>query len=372
MANLYSIAFQAELKPLIKNWSAELGFTNCGFSNIDVSDYTPRLQRWLKQGYHGDMDWMANSIENRQSPELLVPKTLSIISLQMNYLSDSLKRIEQPLQLLQTPDKAYISRYALGRDYHKLIRKRLATLGFRIKDYLSESAFNSDLSQRPFVDSAPVLEKPLAEKARLGWIGKNTLLLNKQQGSWFFLGELFTSIPLEPDAVENHKTDDQCGKCKACLTVCPTNAFPEPYVLDARRCISYLTIEYKGIIEEELRHQMGNRVFGCDDCQLVCPWNRYAKHSKEDDFKPRHNLHDSTLLELFNWSEQAYLDKTAGSAIRRSGYESWQRNLAIGLGNGNPTVEAIAALNAKKYSENPVITEHVSWALNKLQTRHGS
>ena len=365
--NYHFNLFHAELKPLIQHWSKELGFADCGFSNSDLSHYIPRLQHWLEQGYHGDMNWILNSVEQRKKPSNLVPDTISIISLRMNYLGDN----EQPLKLLDNPDKAYISRYALGRDYHKLMRKRIAVLGQRIKDYLANNRHHQAVLQRPFVDSAPVLEKPLAEKAGLGWIGKNTLLLNKQQGSWFFLGELYTNVMLEPDSPEPSTETNHCGKCRACISVCPTNAFPKPYVLDARRCISYLTIEYKGIIEESLRNQMGNRVFGCDDCQLVCPWNRYAAHAQEDDFKPRHQLNDSTLLALFNWSEQDYLDKTAGSAIRRSGYESWQRNLAIGLGNGNASSEAIAALTAKKESSNPIVAEHVNWALNKLQNRHG-
>ena len=354
--------FQAKLKPLIKDWSTELGFADCGFTNIDLEDYIPRLTQWLELGYHGDMNWIADSLSNRQNPDQLVSGTISIISLRMNYLTDNL----QPLQLLDLPDKAYISPYALGRDYHKLIRKRIASLGQRIKDHLEENQHRINLFQRPFVDSAPVLEKPLAEKAGLGWIGKNTLLLNQQQGSWFFLGELYTNIAFDPDTA----ISDQCGKCKACLTSCPTQAFPEPYVLDARRCISYLTIEFKGIIEEDLRHQIGNRVFGCDDCQLVCPWNRYAQHSTEGDFKPRHHLNDSALVDLFNWSEQAFLDKTAGSAIRRCGYDSWQRNLAIGLGNGTASNEVITALSAKQYSDDPIIAEHVNWALHKLQSNH--
>ncbi len=344
---------------LIRDWSSELGFADCGFTNINVDDYIPHLKSWLDAGYSGDMNWIENSLQHRQNPDQLVPNTISVISLRMNYYSPE----TQALQVLNNPDSAYISRYALGRDYHKLIRKRIAQLADRMKQHLELD--DNSVTQRPFVDSAPVLEKPFAEKAGLGWIGKNSLLINNKQGSLFFLGELYTSLQFE-DTKE--QAANECGKCKACLTICPTDAFPEPYVLDARRCISYLTIEYKGVIEESLRHKIGNRVFGCDDCQLVCPWNRYAQTTSETDFKPRHQLDDSSLLTLFEWNETEFLEKTAGSPIRRAGYESWQRNLAIGLGNGTATSEAIGALTTQRKNSSTMVNEHIDWALNKLQT----
>lgn len=350
-------------KSLIQAWSYELGFADCGFSNIQLDDYIQRLESWLAAGYNGDMNWIVDSLQQRQNPQRLVPHTITVISVRMNYFSPE----TQPLQVLENSDKAYIARYALGRDYHKLMRKRIAQLADKIRHYLEKVQTKSDLSltQRPFVDSGPVLEKPFAEKAGLGWIGKNSLLINKRQGSMFFLGELLTSLEFQQDK----PVEDSCGKCKACLNICPTDAFPQPYVLDAKRCIAYLTIEYKGVIEASLRDKMGNRVFGCDDCQLVCPWNRYAQSTTENDFKPRHQLDNSDLLTLFNWSEDEFLEKTAGSAIRRTGYESWQRNLAIGLGNGKPYSEVINQLSNRRQYASTLVTEHIDWALHKLQSQ---
>ncbi len=261
-------------------------------------------------------------------------------------------------QRLTEPEKAYVSRYALGRDYHKLIRKRLQQLAERIQQAIGPFGF------RAFVDSAPVLEKAIAEQAGLGWIGKNTLVLNRKAGSFFFLGELFVDIPLPVDAP--HATE-HCGRCTACLDICPTAAFVGPYVLDARRCISYLTIELKTAIPEELRPLIGNRVFGCDDCQIVCPWNRFARPTEQSDFQPRHNLDNAGLAELFLWDEEKFLGSTEGSPLRRAGYERWLRNLAVGLGNAPSTIPVIEALQARRDYPSELVREHVEWALQ----RHG-
>jgi len=264
---------------------------------------------------------------------------------------------ENSFSPLREQDKAYISRYARGRDYHKLIRKRLQRLGDRIEDVVGEFGY------RAFVDSAPVLERALAEKSGLGWIGKNTMLINREAGSWFFLGELFTDLPLPIDK----STSDHCGSCTACLEVCPTNAFVNPNLLDANRCISYLTIELRDSIPEEFRQAMGNRVFGCDDCQLVCPWNKFTQISNEDDFKPRHNFDDIELSKLFAWSESEFLKNTAGSPIRRIGYECWQRNIAIALGNAETSCDIITALKKGLRTESEMVKEHVEWALAQHQ-----
>jgi epoxyqueuosine reductase len=275
----------------------------------------------------------------------------------MDYLTDS-----NMIAVLKNDNKAYISRYALGRDYHKLIRKRLAALVSKIQSQIPEM----QLSQRPFVDSAPVMEKPIAEQAGLGWIGKNTLLLNDTAGSWFFLGEIYTSLELPTDQSEQH---NRCGNCRACLKICPTDAFPEPYVLDARKCISYLTIESNEAIPERLRSLMGNRIFGCDDCQIICPWNRFASQTGEDDFSPRHNLDDSDLVTLFNWQPQEFLDKTEGSAIRRIGHERWLRNLAVGLGNAAGSPEILKQLEAKANHPSGLVREHVQWAIEQQKLK---
>jgi epoxyqueuosine reductase len=303
------------------------------------------------------MKWMAEHGEKRYQIDNLVDRTLRVISVRMDYLADS-----NMIAVLGDDNKAYISRYALGRDYHKLIRRRLAALVKKIELELPLS----DLSQRPFVDSAPVMEKPIAEQAGLGWIGKNTLLLNQTAGSWFFLGEIYTSLALP---VDNQTQEDKCGKCKACITVCPTDAFPQPYVLDARRCISYLTIEHKGSIDEELRPLMGNRVFGCDDCQIRCPWNRFASFSKEADFTPRHNLQDSSLVSLFMWSNEEFLKNTEGSPIRRIGHERWLRNLAVGLGNASASNHILEALRLRKDHPSLLVREHVNWAIKEQRAK---
>ncbi|MGK2915502.1 MAG: tRNA epoxyqueuosine(34) reductase QueG [Porticoccaceae bacterium] len=342
-----------DLAAKIRAWGRELGFQQVGITNIDLHDAGSKLREWLARGFNGTMDWMSAHGDKRWQPDQLLPGTLSVISVRMDYLPADTGLIA----CLRDGEKAYLSRYALGRDYHKLIRSRLAILARQI-----EQEAGAPVVQRPFVDSAPVMEKPLAEKAGLGWIGKNTLLLNCSAGSWFFLGELFTSLPLPPD---HPLSQGSCGNCRACLKICPTDAFAEPYVLDARRCISYLTIEHKGSIPEEFRAAMGNRVFGCDDCQIICPWNRFAKATTEAAFRPRHNLDNSELATLFLWTEEEFLANTEGSPIRRIGHERWLRNLAVGLGNA-PTVAAVVnALAARQQHPSELVREHVLWALNR-------
>ena len=341
----------------IKIWGRELGFQQVGITDIDLSAAEVRLHEWLAKGYHGTMEWMTAHGNKRSRPSELLPGTVRVISVRMNYLPGD----TQQIKVLKDPIKAYVSRYALGRDYHKLIRKRLALLSQKIDAALPDDfPHRNELTNRGFVDSAPVMERPLAEKAGLGWTGKHTLILNSDAGSWFFLGEIFTFLPLPVD-VPNQP--NQCGECSACLKVCPTDAFPAPYELDARRCISYLTIENKGAIPEEFREPMGNRVFGCDDCQAICPWNKYAQFTGETDFLPRHGLADGDLVTLFNWTEAEYLKNTEGSAIRRIGYEGWLRNIAVGLGNAPTDENIIAALNSKRHEVSPLVLEHIDWAL---------
>jgi epoxyqueuosine reductase len=345
---------------LIEQWSKEFGFQDWGIADLGIDSYVSRLDDWLANGYQADMEWISDRRDLRANPDQLVDGTLRIISLRMDYQAPD----TEPLRVLKSGEKAYISRYALGRDYHKLIRSRLAKLAEKISHW-ADIELGADISQRVFVDSAPVLEKPLAEKAGLGWIGKNTLILNRNAGSWFFLGEIYTNLPLP---ASTQQAEDECGKCKACMNICPTDAFPKPYVLDANRCISYLTIENSGAIPVELRSKMGNRVFGCDDCQLICPWNRYASTTSESDFKPRHQLENSDLVDLYYWTEEEFLNRTAGSPIRRTGYTGWQRNLAVGLGNGPPSAKAIEALENVKPSS-PMVLEHVEWALDQLKKK---
>ena len=342
----------------IREWAAQLGFQQVGITDTDLSEDAARLDAYLAAGYHGEMAYMASHGTMRSRPQELVPGTIRVISVRMDYLPGD----TQMAQVLRQPEKAYISRYALGRDYHKLIRKRLQVLADKISQTIGP------FGHRAFVDSAPVLEKPLARKAGLGWVGKNTLILNRKAGSWFFLGELLVDLPLPLDQSNDR---DHCGKCSACLEVCPTQAFVGDRVLDARRCISYLTIELKGAIPEELRPLMGNRVFGCDDCQLVCPWNRFAKPTQEDDFQPRHRLDNSSLAELFMWTEDQFSARTLGSPIRRTGYENWLRNLAVGLGNAPTTIVVLEALKARLDYPSELVREHVLWALQQHQSDAG-
>ncbi len=335
-------------------WAKELGFDQLGISDCELERHQAYLEQWLAKGHHGTMEWMQTHFDKRSQPDALHPETLRVISVRMNYLPENTEQIKR----LKQADKAYLSRYALGRDYHKLIRKRLATLANRIQDNFT----NHPVSQRPFVDSAPVMEKALAEKAGLGWIGKNTLVINQEAGSWFFLGEIYTNIPFP---INTQLAENRCGDCTACLKVCPTDAFIGPYQLDARRCISYLTIENKGAIPVEFREPMGNRVFGCDDCQIICPWNKFAHTTQERDFQPRHQLDNIELVKLFLWSEQEYLEKTAGSPLRRIGYEGWLRNLSVGLGNAPSNPEIVQALTERLKSASPMLKEHINWALDR-------
>lgn len=343
----------AALTDNIKGWAAELGFSQIGITKPDLHHHRPLLDDWLAAGYHGDMGYLAANRELRCDPALLLPGTLRVISVRLDYLPAS----AQCGQTLANPDLGYISRYALGRDYHKLMRNRLKTLGERIADEVPA------LVCRPFSDSAPVLERPLAANAGLGWIGKHTLLLDAQAGSWFFLGELLVNLELEVD----QPVAPQCGNCVACITICPTNAIIAPYQLDARRCISYLTIEHQGPIPLELRPLLGNRIYGCDDCQLICPWNRYAQLTAEADFSPRHQLDQPALLDLWRWDEATFLAKTEGSAIRRIGFERWQRNLAVALGNAPANPAIIAALNERRPHASPLVADHIDWALQRQQ-----
>ncbi len=345
-----------ELAQRIKAWARELGFLACGISDTHLEDAETRLQKWLSEGMHGEMAWMARHETKRSRPSELVPGTVRVISVRMDYLPPAGADAET---VLNVPTAGYVSRYALGRDYHKLMRKRLQRLAERI------SASIGPFGYRAFVDSAPVMEKPLAQKAGLGWIGKHTNLLAREAGSWFFLGELYTDLPLPVDT----PGEAHCGRCMACLDICPTQAIVAPYRLDARRCISYLTIELKGAIPMEFRPLVGNRIYGCDDCQLVCPWNRFAQTSKEPDFAPRHALDAPRLVELFAWSEAEFLARTEGSAIRRIGHERWLRNIAVALGNAPGTPEVIAALEERADHPSPLVREHVGWALARHRRR---
>lgn len=342
----------AQLTERIRAFARELGFQQIGISEPDIGAHEAWLNAWLEAGYHGEMEWMANHGTKRTRAAELVPGTRRVISVRMDYLpgdTDMTRRLAQP-------DSAYLSRYALGRDYHKLIRKRLQQLAERIQALIGPFGF------RAFVDSAPVMERALASRAGLGWIGKNTMLLNRQAGSFFFLGELFTDLPLP---VDEPYEQEHCGRCTACLQKCPTDAFVDAHVLDARRCISYLTIELKGSIPEELRPKMGNRVFGCDDCQIACPWNRFARPTQESDFSPRHQLDQADLVTLFRWDEDSFLRNTEGSPVRRIGYERWLRNLAVGLGNATSSIPVIEALKSRLDHPSPLVREHVRWALQR-------
>ncbi len=348
------------LKESIRDEAKHLGFADCGVTHTDLSAYEASYFNWLGQHFHGEMDYMVRHGLKRTRPNLLVPGTQSIISVRMNYYDcDS----ENPLAQLHRGDHAYISRYALGRDYHKLIRNRLKKLVAFIEE--ATGPFN----YRIFTDSAPVLERPIAREAGLGFIGKNSLVIHPRAGSWFFLGEIYTDLQLPPDPPFEKQG---CGPCTACLDACPTGAIVSDGVVDARRCISYLTIEHPGPIPEALRPLMGNRIYGCDDCQLVCPWNRFAEPNRETDFKPRHALDRATLLELWQWSETDFLERFAGSPIRRIGFERWQRNLAVALGNAPPSGAVIAALEAKKPQiDSKMVLEHVAWALaRQREKRH--
>jgi len=338
----------------IKRWGRELGFQQVGITDTALETAEHNLQQWLSEERHGTMSYMADHGTRRSRPAELVPGTQRVISVRMDYISDPR---EDLFELAGDPARALISRYALGRDYHKLMRRRLQRLADRITDTVGSFGY------RVFVDSAPVLEKPLAQKAGLGWIGKHTNLINSGAGSWFFLGELFTDLPLPVDPPAR----DHCGTCAACMDICPTGAIFAPYQLDARLCISYLTIELKDSIPEALRPSMGNRIYGCDDCQAVCPWNRFARASAETDFLPRHGLDAATLLELFAWDENTFLRRTEGSAIRRIGHARWLRNIAVALGNGLASAQVMEALRHRLGHSDAMVREHVEWAMARLE-----
>ncbi len=343
----------ADLTRQIRAWGANLGFQQLGFAGIQLGAAEAALNDWLAADMHGEMEYMARHGSKRSRPDELVPGTLSVISARMDYLPQATASDE----VLADGELAYISRYALGRDYHKLLRGRLQKLAERI------AAAVGPFGYRVFVDSAPVLEKPLAAAAGLGWVGKHTNLLHHAAGSWFFLGEIYTDLPLPADA----PLAPHCGRCQACIDICPTRAIVAPYRLDARRCISYLTIELQGAIPVELRPLLGNRIYGCDDCQLVCPWNRFARCSDEADFLPRHGLDAPALVDLFAWDETTFLQRTEGSAIRRLGHERWLRNIAVALGNAPSTHAATTALLARSGHPSPLVREHVAWALTRQQ-----
>lgn len=346
-----------ELAQHIKQWGQALGFQQVGICDTDLSVEEPRLQDWLDKQYHGEMDWMARHGMLRARPHELLPGTLRVISVRMNYLPAKAAFAST----LKNPELGYVSRYALGRDYHKLLRQRLKKLGDRIQEYCGELNF------RPFVDSAPIMERPLAAKAGLGWVGKHSLILNREAGSWFFLGELLIDLPLPVDRPQ----EEQCGRCVACMTTCPTGAIVAPYTVDARRCISYLTIELEGPIPEEFRPLMGNRIYGCDDCQLICPWNRFSQLTDEADFSPRAALHTPELLALFGWNEEKFLRITEGSPIRRIGHLRWLRNIAVALGNAPYQDSIVLALQAR-LGESELLDEHIHWAVRQQLERRAS
>ncbi|WP_025563756.1 tRNA epoxyqueuosine(34) reductase QueG [Psychromonas sp. SP041] len=346
----------SELADNIKKWGKALGFQKVGITDIDLKDQEANLQTWLDNDYHGEMDYMAKHGMKRARPEELLPGTVRVISARMDYLPDD----AQFASNLEDKDLAYISRYALGRDYHKVLRKKLKQLGDKIQSEVKALGF------RPFVDSAPVLERPLAEKAGLGWVGKHSLLLDKESGSWFFIGELLVDLALPVDKPQSN----QCGQCVACIKICPTQAIVAPYVVDGRRCISYLTIELQGAIPNEFRKAIGNRIYGCDDCQLICPWNRFAETTEESDYQAKDFLQNQSLVSLFGWSEEIFLKNTEGSPIRRIGHQRWLRNIAIALGNAPSSIETITTLQDKlATSDDEMVNEHIEWALSEQQQK---
>ena len=341
-----------ELARHLHAWGRELGFQQLGICDTGLGQHELALNNWLARGFHGEMDYMQRHGTRRSRPAELHPGTIRVISVRMDYLPETTTEVEA---LLQDPAKGVISRYALGRDYHKLMRKRLQKLALRIEQH------SGPFGYRVFVDSAPVLEKALAEKAGLGWIRKHSNLINRKAGSWFFLGEIYTDLPLPLD----EPATEHCGECSQCIDICPTHAIVAPFSVDARRCISYLTIELRGSIPEPFRPMMGNRIYGCDDCQMVCPWNRFAQLSGEADFAPRHGLDTPELIELFRWSETEFLRRTEGSAIRRIGHDCWLRNIAVALGNAPTSRQLIEALENRRQHHSEMVREHIEWALEQ-------
>ena len=347
-------AAPAALAARIKSIAAEMGFQRCGIADIDLREDEAHLRDWLAQGLYGTMDWMARHGDKRARPAELVPGTIRVLSVGLDYGRND---DDSAWDTLADGSRAYVARYALGRDYHKLMRNRLQKLAHRIAEEIGP------FGHRVFVDSAPVLERALARNAGLGWIGKHTCLIDRNGGSWFFLGEIYVDVPLPVDP----PATAHCGTCVRCIDVCPTRAITAPHRLDARRCIAYLTIEHDGAIDASLRPLIGNRIFGCDDCQLVCPWNKFAKRTDEPDFRARNNLDTASLADLFAWDEAEFLSRTEGSPIRRSGHRRWLRNLAVALGNAPTTPETLAALHSRRDSGDVLVDEHVDWAL----ARHG-
>jgi len=347
----------AHIKQNIVALASTHGFQDARVSDCDTGDYFTRFTQWVEDGYHGEMSYLERNQELRQYPEQLHPNTCRIISFRFDYLPEH----AQFADTLKDNQRANVSRYALGRDYHKILRKKLNQVCQQLQKQLET---NFKLEHRVFVDSAPVLETAFAEKSGLGWKGKHTLIINKEAGSWFFLGEIFINIPLEID----QPVEDLCGQCNACISLCPTNAILESNKVDATRCISYLTIENKQAIPQELRPLMGNRIYGCDDCQLACPWNRFSNTNQHQDFSARHSLDNISLIELWSWSEQEFLDNFQGSPIRRIGYQSWLRNLAVALGNSQYSEEIVRILTTKKVDANEMVIEHIDWAINQLKS----
>lgn len=346
----------SQLATHIKQWGHELGFQQVGITDTDLGLYEERFMAWLAKGFHGKLQYMEQHGTKRTRPAELIPGTVRIISVRLDYLPPDTSIAE----VLQDTKKGYISRYALGRDYHRLMRKRLDELAAKIEHAVGAFGYRS------FTDSAPVLEKAIAEKAGLGWIGKHTNIINPKAGSWFFLGEIYTDLPLPIDTPQQKS---HCGSCTACIQVCPTQAIVAPYQVDARRCISYLTIELREAIPIEFRRMLGNRVYGCDDCQIVCPWNKFSKFTNETDFHPRQNLHTPELLDLFAWTEKEFLKRTEGSAIRRIGFECWQRNIAVGLGNAPYSEAILNALREKLEISTEMVKEHIEWAIGEQLNR---
>jgi len=352
MADSNTVQLSRALLKDMQIWARSLGFQQLGVSDIDLSAAEDQLQQWLARGFHGEMEFMQRHGSLRTHPEELVPGTIRVITARMDYWPET---AADAWQVMGESELGFISRYALGRDYHKLIRKRLLRLSQRIEEAVGAMGY------RVFTDSAPVMEKALAQKSGLGWIGKHTNVLNRQNGSYFFLGEIYTDLPLpltEP-------VSDHCGSCTACIDICPTQAIVAPYELDARRCISYLTIELRGSIPVEFRSMMGNRIYGCDDCQLVCPWNKFAQMTTESAYLPREGLDAPQLVDLFYWTEAEFLQRLEGSPIRRIGYECWLRNIAIALGNAETSERVIAALSARVEHPSELVREHVLWALEQ-------
>ena len=344
------------LEQQIKQLGLDIGFQQVGISDTRLDEEHEHYHQWIAQHYHGEMGYMERNVDKRLNPDLMLPDTLSVICVRLDYLP---REDISPHQLLERRDRAYVSRYALGRDYHKLMRKRLQRFANHIETLVDKMGY------RVFTDSAPVLEKALAAKAGIGWQGKHSNILHREHGSWFFLGEIYTDLQLECD----NPVDNHCGSCTSCMEVCPTGAIVAPYVVDARRCISYLTIEHKTAIPVEYRAAIGNRIYGCDDCQLFCPWNRFARPTVEKDFLPRHGLDDISLLECLNWSEDDFNSKTLGSAIRRIGYQSWIRNVVVALGNADHSPDIIDALKKHYAQHSALVQEHIDWAIQQQSNK---